>query len=110
MKKTVLALAGAIVLLGAPTAIAAPSCGYDNACEDGGHGGHGDHGHGGGHGGYGHGGGGGAHATGAAIGSPGVLSGNVVQVPIHIPINACGNTVNVIGLLNPAFGNTCINM
>ncbi|MCY0939754.1 chaplin, partial [Streptomyces sp. H34-S4] len=28
-----------------------------------------------------------ATAEGAAIGSPGVLSGNVVQVPIHIPIN-----------------------
>ncbi|MFD7624787.1 chaplin [Streptomyces sp. NPDC059851] len=49
----------------------------------------------------------GAHA--AAIGSPGVLSGNVVQVPVHVPINLCGNTVNVIALLNPAFGNTCIN-
>nr|WP_203631811.1 chaplin [Streptomyces halstedii] len=41
--------------------------------------------------------------------SPGVLSGNVVQVPIHIPVNVCGNSINVIGLLNPAFGNTCIN-
>ncbi|MGW3955112.1 chaplin ChpD [Streptomyces sp. NPDC004752] len=48
-------------------------------------------------------------AEGAAVGSPGVLSGNVVQVPVHIPVNACGNTVNVIGLLNPAFGNTCAN-
>ncbi|MEV5432232.1 chaplin [Streptomyces sp. NPDC052701] len=48
-------------------------------------------------------------AQGAAVHSPGVLSGNVVQAPIHIPVNACGNTVNVIGLLNPAFGNTCIN-
>ena len=48
-------------------------------------------------------------ANGAAIGSPGVLSGNVVQVPIHIPVNVCGNTINVIGLLNPAFGNTCVN-
>ncbi|MFF2524280.1 chaplin ChpH [Streptomyces liangshanensis] len=48
-------------------------------------------------------------AQGAAVGSPGVLSGNVVQVPVHIPVNACGNTVSVIGLLNPAFGNTCIN-
>nr|WP_202439373.1 chaplin [Streptomyces sp. SID8356] len=44
-----------------------------------------------------------------AAGSPGVLSGNVLQVPVHIPVNLCGNTVNVIGLLNPAFGNTCIN-
>ncbi|MEU9100389.1 chaplin [Streptomyces sp. NPDC048361] len=50
-----------------------------------------------------------AGAEGAAVGSPGVLSGNVVQVPVHIPVNICGNTVNVIGLLNPAFGNTCIN-
>ncbi|USQ88420.1 chaplin [Streptomyces phaeoluteigriseus] len=50
-----------------------------------------------------------AGANGAAVGSPGVLSGNVIQVPIHIPINVCGNTVNVIGLLNPAAGNVCIN-
>ncbi|MCY0949688.1 chaplin [Streptomyces sp. H27-S2] len=48
-------------------------------------------------------------AEGVAIGSPGVLSGNVVQIPVHIPINVCGNSVNVIGLLNPAFGNTCVN-
>ncbi|WP_405800487.1 chaplin [Streptomyces sp. NBC_01506] len=48
-------------------------------------------------------------AQGAAVGSPGVLSGNVIQVPIHIPVNACGNTVSVIGLLNPTFGNTCVN-
>ncbi|WP_030693241.1 chaplin [Streptomyces globisporus] len=51
-----------------------------------------------------------ADATGLAAGSPGVLSGNVVQVPIHIPINVCGNSVNVIGALNPAAGNTCINV
>ncbi|MDV9178391.1 chaplin ChpG [Streptomyces sp. W16] len=48
-------------------------------------------------------------AHGAAAHPPGVLSGNVVQVPVHIPVNVCGNTVNVIGLLNPAFGNTCVN-
>ncbi|CAL9611357.1 chaplin ChpH [Streptomyces sp. Tu 3180] len=48
-------------------------------------------------------------AQGAAVNSPGVVSGNVVQVPVHIPVNACGNTVSVIGLLNPTFGNTCIN-
>lgn len=50
-----------------------------------------------------------AGAQGAAFGSPGVLSGNVVQIPIHIPINACGNSLNIIGLLNPTFGNTCVN-
>ncbi len=50
-----------------------------------------------------------AGAQGAAVHSPGVLSGNVVQVPVHVPVNVCGNTVSVIGLLNPAFGNTCVN-
>jgi len=50
-----------------------------------------------------------SHAGGSAVGSPGILSGNVIQAPIHIPVNACGNTVSVIGLLNPAFGNTCVN-
>jgi hypothetical protein len=50
-----------------------------------------------------------AGAQGAAVHSPGVLSGNVVQVPVHVPVNVCGNTINAIGLLNPAFGNTCVN-
>ncbi|MFI1353121.1 chaplin [Streptomyces sp. NPDC020898] len=50
-----------------------------------------------------------AEAEGVAAHSPGVLSGNVVQVPIHIPINVCGNSINIIALLNPAVGNTCIN-
>jgi hypothetical protein len=50
-----------------------------------------------------------ANAGAAAVGSPGVLSGNLVQVPVHIPVNVCGNTVDVIGLLNPAFGNQCEN-
>ncbi|MFE5025550.1 chaplin [Streptomyces sp. NPDC056656] len=50
-----------------------------------------------------------AGAEGAAFGSPGVLSGNVVQVPIHIPVNLCGNTVDVIAALNPALGNGCAN-
>ncbi|MFF0745770.1 chaplin [Streptomyces sp. NPDC004111] len=50
-----------------------------------------------------------SEAEGAATNSPGVISGNAVQVPVHVPVNFCGNTVNVIGLLNPAFGNTCVN-
>ncbi|MFI6728120.1 chaplin [Streptomyces atratus] len=48
-------------------------------------------------------------AVGTATGSPGLLSGNVVQAPVNIPVNACGNTVNVIGVLNPAAGNACVN-
>ena len=50
-----------------------------------------------------------AGANGSATNSPGVLSGNLVQAPVHVPVNVCGNTISVIGLLNPAFGNTCIN-
>ncbi|GGZ86336.1 chaplin [Streptomyces subrutilus] len=50
-----------------------------------------------------------AVADGIAAGSPGVLSGNLIQIPVHVPINVCGNSLNVIGLLNPAFGNTCVN-
>lgn len=52
---------------------------------------------------------GGASADGVAAGSPGVVSGNLVQVPVDVPVNVCGLTVNVIALLNPAFGNTCVN-
>ncbi|MFF3893360.1 chaplin [Streptomyces sp. NPDC001812] len=50
-----------------------------------------------------------AGAQGSAVGSAGFLSGNAVQAPVHVPVNACGNTVNVIGFLNPAAGNTCMN-
>ncbi|MEU8924775.1 chaplin [Kitasatospora sp. NPDC048545] len=52
----------------------------------------------------------GAEAQGGAVGSPGVASGNSVQVPVEVPINACGNTVDVIGVLNPAFGNHCASV
>ncbi|MFE5817416.1 chaplin [Streptomyces sp. NPDC056479] len=51
----------------------------------------------------------GAHADGQAVGSPGVVSGNVVQAPVHIPVNVSGNSVNVVGILNPAFGNLAVN-
>ncbi|MEU7045099.1 chaplin [Streptomyces varsoviensis] len=51
----------------------------------------------------------GAKAHGAAVGSPGVLSGNLLQVPVHVPVNLCGNSIDIIGLLNPTFGNTCVN-
>jgi hypothetical protein len=48
-------------------------------------------------------------ATGTASNSPGVISGNNVQVPVNVPVNVCGDTVNVIGALNPASGSTCTN-
>ncbi|EMF02526.1 hypothetical protein H340_01729 [Streptomyces mobaraensis NBRC 13819 = DSM 40847] len=49
-----------------------------------------------------------SNANGAAVGSPGVISGNTIQVPIHVPINLCGNSIDIIALLNPTFGNTCV--
>ncbi|GAA3044479.1 chaplin [Streptomyces glomeratus] len=54
-----------------------------------------------------------AHADSAAngtdAGSPGLISGNSIQLPVHVPVNVCGNTVNVLGLLDPAAGNACVN-
>ncbi|MEU3187746.1 chaplin [Streptomyces sp. NPDC006923] len=49
-------------------------------------------------------------AQGAAVNSPGVISGNAIQAPVSVPVNACSLTVSAIGLLNPAFGNTCVNV
>ncbi|MER5200007.1 chaplin [Streptomyces sp. NPDC002755] len=51
----------------------------------------------------------GADAGSTAAGSPGVLSGNNIQAPVSVPVNLCGNTVDVVGLLNPAMGNVCKN-
>ncbi|ARP73584.1 hypothetical protein LK08_10875 [Streptomyces sp. MUSC 125] len=51
----------------------------------------------------------GAAADGSAVGSPGLISGNSIQLPVQVPVNLCGNTVNVVGLLNPAAGNRCEN-
>ncbi|MFI7321345.1 chaplin family protein [Streptomyces venezuelae] len=48
-------------------------------------------------------------AQGSSANSPGVLSGNNVQLPVDAPVNVCGNTVNVVGVLNPAMGNSCVN-
>ncbi|MHC5908674.1 chaplin, partial [Streptomyces sp. S6] len=53
--------------------------------------------------------GGGAHADGRTHDSPGVLSGNGIQLPVHLPVNVSGNSVNVVGALNPAFGNEAVN-
>ncbi|MFJ9341214.1 chaplin [Streptomyces sp. NPDC101733] len=50
-----------------------------------------------------------ADAAGRAERSPGLLSGNLVQLPVHTPVNACGNTVSVVGVLNSAAGNSCTN-
>ncbi|UQA96217.1 chaplin [Streptomyces halobius] len=48
-------------------------------------------------------------ANGNAVMSPGVGSGNNAQAPVHVPVNATGNSANVIGALNPAFDNISSN-
>ncbi|MFI6770185.1 chaplin [Streptomyces sp. NPDC050355] len=51
----------------------------------------------------------GAQADGKATASPGIGSGNLVQAPVHVPVNATGNSATVIGALNPTFGNGSTN-
>ncbi|WP_435602565.1 chaplin family protein [Streptomyces sp. bgisy130] len=50
-----------------------------------------------------------AGAAGGARNSPGVLSGNSIQVTVDTPVNACGNSVDAGAALNPAMGNACAN-
>ncbi|MFE0189911.1 chaplin [Streptomyces sp. NPDC058989] len=52
---------------------------------------------------------GGAQADGKAENSPGIGSGNLVQVPVHVPVNATGNSAHVVGVLSPTFDNTSAN-
>ena len=44
-----------------------------------------------------------------AVKSPGVLSGNVLQVPVDVPVNVSGNSINVVGIGNSAFDNHSVN-
>ncbi|MEU8787612.1 chaplin [Streptomyces sp. NPDC048637] len=48
-------------------------------------------------------------AQGGTVDSPGIVSGNSVQAPVHVPVNACSITATVIGALNPTFGSPCLN-
>ena len=47
------------------------------------------------------------HTSGVATDSSGVLSGDSVAAPVDVPVNACGDSVDVAAGLNPAFGNSC---
>lgn len=49
----------------------------------------------------------GARAHGTAHGSPGVGSGNDVQVPVDVPVNVCGDSVSVVGIGNGVWGEGC---
>lgn len=54
-------------------------------------------------------GGGSTSASGSSSGSPGVVAGNLIQVPINAPVNVCGNQLDVIGILDSVTGNSCAN-
>ncbi|MFB7509589.1 chaplin [Streptomyces broussonetiae] len=45
--------------------------------------------------------------VGTATNSPGVVSGDVIQLPIDVNANVCGDSIDIIGLLNPASNNSC---
>ncbi|NGO07257.1 chaplin [Streptomyces sp. HC44] len=49
-------------------------------------------------------------ATAVAEDSPGLVSGNTLQVPIEVPVNLCGNTVTLIAAIDHAIGNSCANI
>lgn len=42
-------------------------------------------------------------------GNGSVLSGNLLQLPLHIPVTVCGNTISILGLepLSSGSGNGC---
>ncbi|WP_371656730.1 MULTISPECIES: chaplin [unclassified Streptomyces] len=44
---------------------------------------------------------------GTASDAPSVLSGSTSEEPVDLDLNVCGNSINVIGVLNPALGNKC---
>ncbi|MYR44844.1 chaplin, partial [Streptomyces sp. SID5910] len=52
---------------------------------------------------------GGARAVGHTEDSYGLLAGNNIQAPIHLPVNVCGNAVNVLAVGNDTYGNDCGN-
>ena len=87
---------GLALILGAATAALAFSAGPASAH------GHGDRHHGHGHGNrHGHG-----HSQ-SSHGNIGLLNGNQVLIPVHIPVNVCGNSVALLGLASSNAG--CVN-
>lgn len=51
----------------------------------------------------------GAGAIGGAIGSPGILSGNNIQVPINLGLNVCGDNIGILSALLETEGTVCVN-
>jgi hypothetical protein len=52
----------------------------------------------------------GAGAVGGAADSPGILSGNNIQIPINAELNLlCGVDLSLLSALTSADGTTCVN-
>ncbi|MGW1379039.1 chaplin [Streptomyces sp. NPDC002446] len=51
----------------------------------------------------------GSQAGGQAVCSPGIGSGNNTQVPVMIPVNVNGNSVDAVSVLSGNFGNVSTN-
>jgi hypothetical protein len=80
---------GLALILGAATAALAFSAGPASAH---GHGDWDDHGQG---------------SSQSSSGNFGLLNGNQVNIPVHVPINVCGNSIALLGLANSNAG--CVN-
>lgn len=50
-----------------------------------------------------------ATTLGAAVNSPGTVSGNVAQLPADVPIQLCGDSVAVLAYGTDASDNHCVN-
>ena len=81
---------GLALILGTAAAALAFSAGPASAGGDRHHDGH-RHGHGGQ----------------SSSGNIGLLNGNQAYIPVHIPINVCGNSIALLGLANSNAG--CVN-
>ena len=91
---------GLALILGTAAAALAFTAGPASA---GGHGDRHDNGRGHGHGHrYDHG-----HGSQSSHGNIGLLNGNQAYIPVHIPINVCGNSIALLGLANSNAG--CVN-
>jgi hypothetical protein len=51
--------------------------------------------------------GGDATATGSSVHSGGIIAGNVINGALSVPVNACGNQVDVIGFADKVAGSDC---
>ncbi|NUR61044.1 MAG: chaplin [Catenulispora sp.] len=50
-----------------------------------------------------------ATAVGEATGSPGLISGNVLQLALNAPVQACGDSLGLIAYGDKADGNSCVS-